>query len=81
MENQQVTVLDPLEHGYLEEKYKNRKKIITKHDEKVCGKKNTTNLEYYCDDLDNLGDLSYYKIKLSSNVKNSLHKSLRKYYN
>jgi hypothetical protein len=63
-------------------KPKPRRKIITKHDAKVCGRKNTKYLEKHYDDFDGLGDLSYYDIELSSQVRGSLHRNLKdKFYN
>jgi hypothetical protein len=48
-----------------------KKNIITKHDKTVCGRKNTKFLETNCCSKVNLGDLSYYDIKLSNRVCNS----------
>ena len=59
---------------------KPKKKIVTKHDKTICGRKNTRFLEDHCALEANLGDLSYYDIKLDSNVSNSLRKRLDKYY-
>ena len=54
-------------------------KIKTKHDKVTCGRKNTRFLEDHCPLGADLGDLSYYDIKLDSNVSNSLRKAMNKY--
>ena len=54
--------------------------IITKHNAKVCGRKNTKFLENNCSVYADIGDLSYYDIGLNENVCNSLKKDLDRLY-
>ena len=62
------------------DKSKTKKEIITKHDKKVCGRRNTRFLEDNCSPNCNLGFMSRDDVQLTGTVTNSLRQTMERDY-